>query len=530
MLKNLVFIIKAKQEFIRFYGDEKKKNAPLLNSLFESISETYIPLLNMFDNLEKDDIPCKMGLVLPPLLCTLLEDSEIQDMYLEYLEKQILLGQSEIERCKEDSFIIENIHCKIKEVELLKLDFVEKYNKNLIKAFADYMNKGYVELLATCGTDIFIPHFSDMKEVISAQIETGLHAYREAFGEIPDGFWLPELGYRPGIEKIIKAYGFTYTILDSRSVLLSDNIPTNGIFYPVRTENFLVLFANDFSVENELYGEDGIVHSLPYRNENRDIGFELPMENLKLFLDEKGIRYSTGYKYWNRCFNNQNNSYYSIEAAKEQAMQDAKMFLKRRVEKLNKAAELTTSEDFVTLVCTFDAGKLKDNWHEAIYWFECLFRTAKTEPINIATCNEMLSRQYQLEKHQPCYASSAGAGYGENLLSSKNSWMMRYIRKASERMVDLADRFPNDTGLKTRLLNLGVKQLLVAQSLNIAKSIDDDDFPTFAKERFTSCIEGFTTVFDSLGSNVVSTEWLTTLENKDNFYPWMNYRIFSKKK
>jgi 1,4-alpha-glucan branching enzyme len=135
-----------------------------------------------------------------------------------------------------------------------------------------------------------------------------------------------------------------------------------------------------------------------------------------------------------------------------------------------------------------------------------------------------------LEKHQPCYASSAGAGYGENLLSSKNSWMMRYIRKASERMVDLADRFPNDTGLKTRLLNLGVKQLLVAQSLNIAKSIDDDDFPTFAKERFTSCIEGFTTVFDSLGSNVVSTEWLTTLENKDNFYPWMNYRIFSKKK
>ena len=135
-----------------------------------------------------------------------------------------------------------------------------------------------------------------------------------------------------------------------------------------------------------------------------------------------------------------------------------------------------------------------------------------------------------MEKHQPCYAAAAGSGYGENLLSNKNNWMMRYVRKASERMVDLADRFPNDTGLKTRLLNLGAKELILSQSLNLAKSISDDDFPTFSEERFLNCIEAFTTVFDSLGSNVVSTEWLTTIECKDNFYPWMNYRIFSKKK
>lgn len=530
MLKNLVFVIKAKQDFIRFYGDEKKKNAPLLNSLFESISETYIPLLNMIENLEKDNIPCKFGLVLPPLLCTMLEESEIQDMYVEYLEKQILLSADELSRCSSDSYIVENIHNKIKEVEILKDSFVEKYNKNLIKAFSDCMQKGYIELLATCGSDVFLPHYADMKEVVSAQIETGLHAYKQTFGELPDGFWLPELGYRPGIEKIIKSYGFTYTILDSRSVLLSDDIPENGIFYPVRTENFLVLFANDYSVENELFGEQGIVHASVYRNENRDVGFELPMSDLKSFLEEDGIRYSTGFKYWNKCYNDQNNDIYSENAAKEQVQIDAKKFINKRLQKLTEAEKLTTSTDFVTLVCTFDAGKLKENWHEAIYWFECLFREAKNVSLNMATCNEMLSKQYNLDKHTPCYAAALGSGYGENLLSKKNNWMMRYIRKASERMVDLADRFPNDTGLKTRLLNLGAKELILSQSLNLAKSISDDDFPTFSEERFLNCIEAFTTVFDSLGSNVVSTEWLTTIECKDNFYPWMNYRIFSKKK
>ena len=41
---------------------------------------------------------------------------------------------------------------------------------------------------------------------------------------------------------------------------------------------------------------------------------------------------------------------------------------------------------------------------------------------------------------------------------------MRYIRKACERIIDLSDRFPNDTGLKTRLLNLGAKHITMINS------------------------------------------------------------------
>lgn len=108
--------------------------------------------------------------------------------------------------------------------------------------------------------------------------------------------------------------------------------------------------------------------------------------------------------------------------------------------------------------------------------------------------------------------------------------MMRYIRKACERMIDLADRFPNDTGLKTRLLNLGAIELMLAQSSNLAKTIEDGEFPEFAERRFRESITAFTAVFDSLGSNTVSTEWLTIQESRDSIFPWMNYRIFSKKR
>ena len=67
-------------------------------------------------------------------------------------------------------------------------------------------------------------------------------------------------------------------------------------------------------------------------------------------------------------------------------------------------------------------------------------------------------------------------------------------------------------------------------SSDVVAGLDTDDCAEYADRRFRLSINAFTTVFDSLGSNTVSTEWLTTLENQDNLFPWINYKIFSKKK
>ena len=71
---------------------------------------------------------------------------------------------------------------------------------------------------------------------------------------------------------------------------------------------------------------------------------------------------------------------------------------------------------------------------------------------------------------------------------------------------------------------------MLAQSARLPKTIDIAENPIFAERRFKESITAFTAVFDSLGSNTVSTEWLTTLEVRDSIFPWMNYRIFSKKR
>ena len=530
MQKFFSLIIKAKQDFIRHIGEDIHQNAPILNSFYESISEVYIPLLRMVEKLEGENKSFKIGLVLPPILCNMLSDEMLQNSYLQWLDERIELGQAELRRNRENPQIKALINIEIANYKALKDEFENKYNKALIPCFAEYREKGFIELLGTCGTEIFLPHYADLKEIISAQVESGLHCYRRFFGTAPEGFWLPELGYAPGVERIIRAYGYTYTILDSRSVLFAEKIPDAGIFYPSRTDNSLVVFARNHAIDYELFGESGKIYSAEYRNQNRDIGYELPMEKLSVVMEKGGIRYSTGYKYWNRCFDDAENSIYNPELAAKQAENDAIEFVEKRNATLEKAAELLPSLPFVVEVCAIDISKMRKTWHECMYWIESVIRQALDKGLEVKSCEGLCANQYDLEKIEPYYSAGIGTGYGENLLSSKNCWMMRYIRKNCERMIDLAGRFPNETGLKTRLLNLGAKELMLAQSSSLAKMINRSEFPEFAEKRFKESIAAFTAVFDSLGSNTVSTEWLTKLEAKDSVFPWMNYRIFSKKR
>ena len=88
MHKDLVFVINANQNFIRVSGKDGDASLPILNDFFESVSEVYIPLLNMIERLENDGAKCRFGLVLAPVICSLLEKHEIQELYVEWLTKR----------------------------------------------------------------------------------------------------------------------------------------------------------------------------------------------------------------------------------------------------------------------------------------------------------------------------------------------------------------------------------------------------------------------------------------------------------
>src|SRR5574337_1768166 len=70
--------------------------------LFEAITETYIPLINIFDRLIEEDINFRITMSLTPPLISMLTDSLLQSRYIRYVEKWIQLAEKEIERTKHE--------------------------------------------------------------------------------------------------------------------------------------------------------------------------------------------------------------------------------------------------------------------------------------------------------------------------------------------------------------------------------------------------------------------------------------------
>lgn len=510
-----------------------------MNSVFEAISNCYIPLLNMFSQLEKNGVNFKISLVITPILCTLLSDPVVQNQYVAWLDNRIALGNKELLRCAGNESLLENIKLALEKNQEAKLDFVKVYSHDLLKAFADWKRRGFVELLATAGTEAFLPHYSDIEEVLNAQVETGLKAYKHFFDDAPSGFWLPQMGYSSGLEKILRSYGLEYTVLDAQSVLFSDSAPTSGIFEPLAFENSLGIVARSNEIDDLIFSENGYVSGCVYREKSRDIGFYLASEKLQPLLRQGSSRFTTGYGYWNKSSvvsdaesvrDPSGKDVYDIERAMKQCDADAENFLSFVSEKLCRAEKVLPDEEAVSLVCTFDLNKLSDNWEECVSWLECVFKKAASKSVESKSCSDIIYDKRKPQKIRPYYGAWCGGGYGENFLSGNNSWMIRYVRKASERMVDLTERFPNDTGIKARLLNLGAKELMLAQSCGLAEMIDEDKFSDYAKKQFSLFVSSFTNVFESLGSNSVSTEWITQMEYRHPIFPWMNYRIFGKKR
>jgi 1,4-alpha-glucan branching enzyme len=135
----------------------------------------------------------------------------------------------------------------------------------------------------------------------------------------------------------------------------------------------------------------------------------------------------------------------------------------------------------------------------------------------------------QIETVMPEFSSWGTNGYAEMWLDSSNDWMYRHVIRSLDRMVELAERFPNDSGLKERALNQAAREILLVQSSDWPKMLYSQESPDFARNQIEAGLRNFTTIYEALGSNYISTEWLTSLERRHYLFPNINYRVFRRK-
>src|SRR6187431_1806982 len=68
--------------------------------LFEAITETYIPLLQVMEGWSRDGVHAPLTLSLTPTLCAMLLDPLLQDRYMRHLNLLVELAEKEIHRTR----------------------------------------------------------------------------------------------------------------------------------------------------------------------------------------------------------------------------------------------------------------------------------------------------------------------------------------------------------------------------------------------------------------------------------------------
>ncbi len=496
------------------------------NWFYEAITETYIPLLRVFQGLVADGIQFRITLSLSPPLLSMFKDDLLQRRYLLKLEKMIELAEKEVERTR----WLPQFH----EVALMYLEhfrfchyfFAEKYHCDLTLPFKELQDSGHLELITCAATHGFLPLMTN-DVAVRAQIRLAVQYHTKVLGRPPRGIWLPECGYYPGIDQILRQEGLRFFFTDAHGILHASPRPKYGVFAPIYCPSGVAAFGRDLESSKQVWSaNEGYPGDYEYRDFYRDVGFDLEYEYLQPYLPECGLRTFTGLKYYRITGKTSDKQPYNVWAAREKAAVHAGNFMFNREKQIEYVASVLDRRPII--VSPYDAELLGHWWFEGPLWLNFLIRkiTYDQKTLKLISPGDYLEIYPRNQVSTPSMSSWGYKGYNEVWLEGSNDWIYRHLHQTADRMVELAASFPQAHGDLRRALNQAARELLLLQSSDWAFIMKTGTMVNYAVKRTKNHINRFITLYDQIKNNRIDTDYLAQLEGKDNIFPEIGYEIY----
>ncbi|MFZ5802912.1 MAG: glycoside hydrolase family 57 protein [Candidatus Omnitrophota bacterium] len=495
--------------------------------LYEAITETYIPLIHMFEGLERDKVPFRITMSLTPTLISMLKDPLLQDRYIRHVDKLIELSSKEVERTRfQPEFHQTALHYYWQFTQA-RDTFLNRYYKDITWAFKKFQDRGHLEII-TCGaTHGYLPLVNRNYAAVKAQIVTAVEQYRGIFGRNPIGIWLPECGYYPGVDEILKSVGIRYFLTDTHGILHASPRPKFGVYAPIYCPSGVAAFARDMESSKQVWSSiEGYPGDYNYREFYRDIGFDLDYDYIRNYISPDGHRINTGIKYYRITGESDHKEPYVRTWALERAAEHAGNFM------FNREKQAEYLESFMgrkpIVVAPYDAELFGHWWYEGPEFLNFLIRKVAydQQAIRLITPSDYLNVYRINQVSTPSMSSWGWKGYSETWLSGSNHWIYRHLHKAGLRMTELANRFNGSNGMIERALNQAARELLLAQSSDWAFIMHMQTMVPYAEKRTKEHLANFNRIYHDLLKQHVDEGWISRLENKNNIFPNVNFRNY----
>ena len=530
--------------------------------LHEAAAETYLPLLRVLGNLERDGITLNCNLNLSPILLEQLAHPVFKCEFPKYVERKIVAAR------EDEAYFTSMGEAQYAELARFwhtyfsqALSHFESLDRDIIKGFRYFNDKGLIEII-TCGATHGYMPLLGTDESVRAQIRTAVATHERHIGKHPKGIWAPECGYRPagfwnypvpladgsptppgfnriGVEQALSESNIDFFFVDTHLIEESARTPSpyelmRGNIAPASEEP---LTLKDSRRLYQPYFVDG-----PYNKRDATTVFPRdPRTGIQVWSGDHGYpgdgeyldfhkkRWPGGHRYWavtGSKVDMADKRPYNPQAAAERTKSHASHFVHLVWEALNAAMNDAVPP---ILSSPFDAELFGHWWFEGPLWLEAVARTLHDYPtgIRLTTCSQYLEH-YPRAGFISMHEGSWGAeGTNHVWMNPDTSWTYNHIYPAElyTREVCTAGKW-NQTDLGQRIVKQLCRELLLLESSDWQFLITTGAARDYAELRFETHNDQFNELkamwqhFEA--NNEISPEQqsrLEAIELRDNIFP-----------
>ena len=407
--------------------------------------------------------------------------------------------------------------------------FETRYHRDLVAQFKSLQRAGIFEIVTSSATHAFLPCFDAASA--RAQIQVGVECYRRHFGHSPPGIWLPECGFVPGLDRILADQSLSYFFVDSHAVEFADPMPILGTYAPIVCPSGAYAFARNRDSSAQVWSADwGYPGDGRYREFYRDIGFDLDEASLRQFIPSDGNRRSTGIKYHRvtaRDIPLHGKEPYHRGWAMEAVEQHAEHFVRSRNAQMQCWHDLTGRQPVV--VAPYDAELFGHWWFEGPEFLDRVVRKIADGclPLRLSTPTDVIDSGVTFQVAMPAASSWGAYGYSDTWVNARTQWIWPHLLHAVDQMATVARDWRAPSELEIRALNQLGREVLLACSSDWPFMITMGTMVGYAERRIRAHVNRFSRLLEQLKTGQISESWLRVLEETDNVFLDLDYRVFA---
>ncbi len=521
----LAILLHAHLPFVRNPDDPSPRRD---DWYLEALIECYLPLLARWRSLVDEGVPFRLTLSISPTLLSMWIDPFLRERARTHLERLVEAAGREIRRTADQPEVRVLAEMYRERFEEMRRLFVDELRGDLVGAISALQEARRLEIITTAATHAFLPGLRAVPGSVRAQIRVGLDLFEEVFGHRPQGFWIPECAWYPGLDEELEREGIRYFISESLALLQARPGPKYGVHAPVFTPSGVAAFGRDPESSEQVWSSRiGYPGDPDYREFYQDIGYQLDQTYLAPLLPRDGTRKDTGFKYHRVTGPGQTKSLYVRAWAMEKAAGHAQHYLDGRRGQIEHLAGVSDRRPII--VAPFDAELFGHWWYEGPEWLDFLIRKTAfdQEAVEMITPSEYLDRYPTNAVAELCPSTWGRNGTNEMWVNGRNDYVYRHIHRGARGLRELLGGKKPRTRLAQRALKQAARELLLAQSSDWTFQMANDDTAPYGHQRFREHMLNYLGLERQLKSRSIDAGWLGTLERTNNLFPDLDLSHFA---